>query len=189
MANRPELQKRSGNLCELCRSDKELEVYEVPPGQKIGLDGFAYVCKHCFEQIEGIIPMDVNHWRCLNDTMWSEVPAVKVLVWRMLERMRSEAWPRDLLDMLYLDTETLKWANAGSQDQMIQHLDSNGAVLQSGDTVVLVKDLNVKGANFTAKRGTAVRRITLVADNESQIEGKINGQNIVILTQYVRKSK
>jgi protein PhnA len=59
--------------------------------------------------------------------------------------------------------------------------------LESGDTIVLIKDLDVKGANFTAKRGTAVRNIKLVKDNVEQIEGKINGQGIVILTQYVKK--
>ena len=46
----------------------------------------------------------------------------------------------------------------------------------------------VKGANFTAKRGTAVRDISLVADNEAQIEGRVNGQRIVILTKFVKKS-
>jgi len=53
--------------------------------------------------------------------------------------------------------------------------------------VVLIKDLKVKGAGFTAKRGTAVRNISLVHDNAEHIEGKINGQKIVILTQYVKK--
>ena len=46
----------------------------------------------------------------------------------------------------------------------------------------------MKGANFTAKRGTAVRRISLVADNAKQIEGKVDGQHIVILTEFVKKS-
>ena len=45
----------------------------------------------------------------------------------------------------------------------------------------------MKGAGFTAKRGTSVRNIRLVKDNTEQIEGKINGQGIVILTQYVKK--
>ena len=49
-------------------------------------------------------------------------------------------------------------------------------------------DLDVKGSGFTAKRGTAVRSISLVEDNAGQIEGRINGQQIVILTQYVKKS-
>jgi protein PhnA len=54
--------------------------------------------------------------------------------------------------------------------------------------VTLTKDLTVKGANFTAKRGTAVRNISLVFDNEGQIEGRVNGQRIVILTKFVKKS-
>jgi protein PhnA len=69
----------------------------------------------------------------------------------------------------------------------VKHIDSNGSILENGDTVTLIKDLEVKGANFTAKRGTSVRNIRLVHDNPEQIEGKINGQGIVILTQYVKK--
>ncbi|MDH5572058.1 MAG: alkylphosphonate utilization protein, partial [Gammaproteobacteria bacterium] len=104
----------------------------------------------------------------------------------------AEGWPQDLLDMLYLDEETLAWAKATgegrSQNDDVKHIDSNGVVLQAGDTVTLIKDLNVKGANFTAKRGTAVRGISLVADNPEHIEGRVNGQQIVILTKFVKKS-
>ncbi|NOQ68955.1 MAG: PhnA protein, partial [Gammaproteobacteria bacterium] len=133
-----------------------------------------------------------NHWRCLNDSMWSQIPAVQVIAWRMLSRLSAEGWPRDLLEMLYLDEETFNWAQAiaevQNKDDDVKHLDSNGAALEAGDTVTLVKDLNVKGANFTAKRGTAVRGISLVADNAEHIEGKVNGQQIVILTKFVKKS-
>jgi len=93
--------------------------------------------------------------------------------------------------MLYLDDETLAWAQAEQlQDAPDQeaHFDSNGVSLNSGDTVVLTKDLNVKGAGFTAKRGTAVRGISLVADNSDHIEGRVNGQRIVILTKFVKKT-
>jgi len=75
-----------------------------------------------------------------------------------------------------------------SDADTLQHIDSNGAVLSAGDTVTLTKDLNVKGANFTAKRGTAVRGISLVHDNPEQIEGRVNGQKIVILTRFVKKA-
>jgi protein PhnA len=123
--------------------------------------------------------------------MWSEVPAVKVIAWRMLNRLRDEGWPQDLLDMLYLDEETLAWAAATGEGQpdedAVIHRDSNGVVLKHGDTVVLIKDLDVKGAAFAAKRGTAVRNIGLVHDNAEQIEGRVNGQQIVILTKYVKK--
>jgi protein PhnA len=96
--------------------------------------------------------------------------------------------------MLYLDNETLIWAKSTVQgeddvaDEKVIHRDNNGTMLQAGDTVVLIKDLDVKGGGFTAKRGTAVRGISLVEDNAGQIEGRVNGQQIVILTQYVKKS-
>ena len=51
----------------------------------------------------------------------------------------------------------------------------------------IIKDLEVKGAGFTAKRGTAVRNISLGSE-EGQIEGRVNGVKIVILTQFVKKS-
>ena len=128
--------------------------------------------------------------------MWTQVPAVQVMTWRMLTRLSSEGWAHDLLDMLYLDEETLAWAEAGvqesggshSDEDTVVHRDSNGTVLQTGDTVTLIKDLNVKGAGFTAKRGTAVRDITVVRENVSHIEGRVSGQLIVILTEFVKKS-
>lgn len=187
-----EFQKRSNNQCELCTSTENLQPYEVPPTSKGTLDDTIYICSTCKEQIEDPEKMDANHWRCLNDSMWSEVTAVQVMAWRMLSRLKGEGWPADLLEMLYLDEETLEWAAATGEgvdeEDVLKHVDSNGAVLEAGDTVVLIKDLNVKGASFTAKRGTAVRRIRLVEDNPEHIEGKINGQQIVILTQYVKKS-
>jgi protein PhnA len=151
------------------------------------------LCETCRDQIEHPENTDPNHWRCLNDSMWTPTPAVQVMAWRMLSRLRDEGWPQDLLDMLFLDGDTLVWAQAtgeGStvQDDTVRHIDSNGVALEAGDTVTLVKDLNVKGANFTAKRGTAVRGISLVADNPEQIEGRVNGQQIVILTRFVKKS-
>ena len=187
-----ELYERSGGKCELCGTSENLHIYEVPPAGSGDADQHVLVCKTCLEQIEGSAVVDANHWRCLNDSMWSQVPAVQVMAWRMLHRLRGEGWPVELLDMLYLDDDTLAWAKAtgdgAGPDDAIRHFDSNGALLQAGDTVVLIKDLNVKGANFTAKRGTAVRNISLVADNQEQIEGRVNGQQIVILTKFVKKS-
>jgi protein PhnA len=92
--------------------------------------------------------------------------------------------------MIYLEEATLAWANAGLPDEdAVVHKDSNGNILEAGDSVTLIKDLKVKGANFTAKRGTAVRNIRLVHDNAGQIEGKVETQMIVILTEYVKKNK
>lgn len=186
------LLSRSGSKCELCSATDNLVVYNVPHALDGITDDSILICATCQTQMENPETMDPNHWRCLNDSMWSEVRAVQVVAWRMLNRLSAEGWPQDLLDMMYLDDETKKWAGAAGEEGMdenaIVHLDSNGSMLLSGDTVVLTKDLNVKGANFTAKRGTAVRNITLVHDNAEQIEGRVNGQHIVLLTQFVKKS-
>jgi protein PhnA len=192
MSTEKALHARSESKCELCGATEGLEVYAVPPTSTGGVDECVLICNSCREQIENPDRVDVHHWRCLNDSMWSQVPAVQVMAWRMLARLSGEGWPQELLDMLYLDEETLAWAQAtgeGENDESdVRHLDSNGALLEVGDTVTLIKDLNVKGANFTAKRGTAVRGISLVADNPEQIEGRVNGQQIVILTKFVKRS-
>jgi protein PhnA len=192
MSTEQALQDRSGGKCELCGSTSDLSVYEVPPESDGSAEQSILVCATCREQLDDPEKVDVNHWRCLNDSMWSQVPAVQVMAWRMLTRLSAEGWPQELLDMLYLEEETLAWAKATGEgegdEDVVKHLDSNGAVLEAGDTVTLIKDLNVKGANFTAKRGTAVRGISLVPDNPEQIEGRVNGQQIVILTKFVKKS-
>ncbi|MGB2130342.1 MAG: PhnA domain-containing protein [Marinobacterium sp.] len=187
------LHTRSESKCELCGATDALGVFPVPPASDDSVDQSVLLCSTCSSQIENPDQVEPNHWRCLNDSMWSQVPAVQVLAWRMLNRLRGEGWPQDLLDMMYLDDETLAWAQATgdhlSADEVVRHLDSNGAVLEAGDTVTLIKDLNVKGSSLTAKRGTAVRNISLVPDNPEQIEGRVEGQQIVILTKFVKKQK
>lgn len=183
------LRSRSESKCELCSSSDSLNSYIVSPKSGDNAEDCIFICENCRSQIENPESVNVNHWRCLNDSMWSTVPAVQVMAWRMLNRLKDEGWTRDLLDMLYLEDETLEWAKTGedTEENGVKHLDSNGAVLEAGDTVTLIKDLTVKGANFTAKRGTAVRGISLVTDNPEHIEGKVNGQQIVILTKFVKK--
>lgn len=183
------LKDRSGGQCELCKGTDDLQVYQVQPTEQMDVESCAYLCETCRAQIDDKEQTDANHWRCLNDSMWSEVPAVKVLAWRMLTRLSAEGWPRDLLDMMYLEDDLLKWAKAtGEGEEEVFHTDCHGARLEAGDTVTLVKDLKVKGGGFTAKQGTAVRNIALVPDNPGQIEGKVESQRIVILTEYVKKS-
>jgi len=192
MSIESKLIERSESACELCHSSSNLGVYLVSPKTEETEDNCAYICATCKDQIEHDDKTQANHWRCLNDSMWSVVPAVQVIAYRMLTRLKSEGWPVDLLEMLYLDDETLAWANEGIEEEATEniaiHKDSNGAELQAGDTVVLIKDLNVKGTSFTAKRGTAVRNISLVADNVEHIEGRVNGVQLVILTKFVKKS-
>ena len=192
MSIEKELESRSGLKCELCTYTDNLQVFKVPPTAIISTDKCLLLCSTCIEQIENPEKVDTNHWRCLNDSMWSEVPAAQVMAWRMLNRLRSEGWPADLLETMYLDDETAIWAKATGEgdggDDSIKHVDAFGNLIHTGDTVTLIKNLDVKGANFTAKQGTAVRNVRLVSDNAEHIEGKVNGQQIVILTKFVKKS-
>jgi len=67
--------------------------------------------------------------------------------------------------------------------------DSNGNVLQAGDTVVVIKDLKVKGSSIPLKQGTVIRGIRLVEDDAEHIEGnsdKIKG--LVLKTCFLRKA-
>ncbi|MFA9190137.1 PhnA domain-containing protein [Flavobacterium sp. FZUC8N2.13] len=186
-----ELNKRSGSKCELCGTTENLKVYEILPSKKGGIDEAVQACTTCIEQIENPGHEDLNHWRCLNDCMWSEHTPVQVVAWRMLSRLRTAGWPQELLDMMYLDEDVLEWAKAtgeGEDDEnKIIHRDSNGVILEHGDSVVLIKDLKVKGSSMVAKQGTAVRNIRLDHENAEYIEGKVDGQQIVIITQYVKK--
>jgi protein PhnA len=192
MSFEKELQKRSDSRCELCGSEEACISHPIPssPGNKLA--HHLWLCKTCDAQIKNIETADANHWRCLNDSIWSEEPAVKVVSWRMLHKLKQLDWVPDLLDIAYLDDETLEWAKASGDDKdpedLVKHLDCFGAVLNNGDNVVLVKTLDVKGATFSAKVGTVVRKIRLVEDNPEQIEGKVNDAQIVILTKYVKKS-
>ena len=185
------LNKRSGSQCELCAATEYLKVYQVLPTKKGGIDESILACTTCVDQIENPANVDLNHWRCLNDSMWSEHNPVQVVAWRMLSRMSAAVWPKELLDMMYLEEDVLTWAQAtgeGEDDEnKVIHRDSNGVILATGDSVVLIKDLKVKGSSMVAKQGTAVRNIRLDHENAEYIEGRVDGQTIVIITQYVKK--
>ncbi len=186
-----DLENRSGKQCEFCASAENLSVYEIKPVSTGGVDGSVLACSTCIDQIENPENTDANHWRCLNDAMWSEFRAVKVIAWRMLSRLRKEGWPQDLLEMIYLEDEDLRFAQATGEhldeSEKVIHRDANGAILQAGDSVVLIKDLKVKGSSMIAKQGTAVRRISLDRENAKYIEGKVGPTQIVIITDYVKK--
>jgi len=186
-----QLIKRSNNSCELCKATNDLTIYAVPPVDIQSVDNSIIICKTCLDQIEKREQLNVDHWKILSETMWSEYPAVQVVAWRMLNRLRNETWAADNLDILYLEEENLNWAKKTGdheQDGTVEfHQDSNGTRLNEGDTVVLTKTLDVKGSSISAKLGTVVKNIRLVHDNVDQIEGKVEGQTIVILTKYLRK--
>ena len=181
--------ERSGGQCELSGVTDNLVVYSLPPECENHSDKSVYICQKLLDAINSDDALNPNDWRCLSDAMWSSVPAVQVLVYRMYSRLvaQGETSAQDQLDMMYLDDEQKAWAEAAiAANDDIAHIDSNGTRLAAGDSVVLIKDLDVKGTSFVAKRGTAVRGISLT-DNPEHIEGRVNGTRIVILTKFVKK--
>ncbi|MFN8308415.1 MAG: PhnA domain-containing protein [Chitinophagales bacterium] len=186
------LKERSAGNCELCKAATPLEMYEVEPQLGSYADSSIMLCAKCRAQIEKKEEPEASHWSvCLPETIWSEVPGVKIVTWRLLNRFRNESWAQDALDMMYLEDDQLACAKATGDhenDNVVElHRDSNGALLQNGDSVVLTKTLDVKGANMSAKVGTVVKNIKLVHDNVEQIEAKVDGQTIIILTKYLRR--
>ena len=189
MSLETQLRERAENKCELCGGAENLSVREVPSS-----DGTAetaiLVCETCDSLIDNP-EANPNHWHCLNESMWSPIPAVQVTAWRILKQIAAEGWPQDLLDMLYLEPEVQAWAEEGLQsgnaDAPVVR-DANGNPLADGDSVVILKDLPVKGAGFTAKQGTKVNNIRLVADDPTHIQGKVNGVSIFLKTEFLKRA-
>lgn len=184
MSIEKELEQRSGGVCELCGSSEGLSALEVAPSDETA-DQSIYVCSTCKEQITSG-ELDETHFNCLNDSMWSETPAVKVMSYILLNKLGRQ----DLLDMMYLEEAEQKWADSAihAEANKLVHKDANGVVLNAGDSVVILKDLEVKGAGFTAKRGTTVTRISLPSDMDDHIEGRVNGTKIFLKTEFIKKA-
>ncbi|NTJ68404.1 alkylphosphonate utilization protein [Agrobacterium rhizogenes] len=65
--------------------------------------------------------------------------------------------------------------------------DASGNVLADGDSVTLIKDLKVKGANQTLKQGTVIRSIRLT-DNPEEVDCRYDGiKGLVLRTEFIRK--
>ncbi|WP_284258014.1 zinc ribbon domain-containing protein YjdM [Acidocella aquatica] len=64
--------------------------------------------------------------------------------------------------------------------------DSNGNVLADGDSVVLIKDLKVKGSSTTLKVGTKVKSIRL-AGGDHEVDCKMDAGNFMLKACYLRK--
>ena len=184
------LRDRSDFKCEISGETDHLEAYLVEPKTEEIPDNCILISSKLKSQIENPETTNANDWRGLNDSMWNENLPVQIVSWRMHARLKNT----DMLEMMYLDQDALQWAKATGEaeeeeDGKIIHKDANGTILNDGDSVVLIKDLDVKGATFTAKRGAAVHNIKLVWDDANLIEGRVENQTIFIITHYVKKTK
>jgi len=178
------LKKRSNGVCELCGSSDELSALEVAQGDG-SQEQSVYVCVNCKSQIQND-ELNEAHFNCLNDSMWSETASVKVLSAILLNKLGRQ----DLLEMMYFEDAQQSWLDKvlNAEKNKVVHKDANGVILNSGDSIVILKDLDVKGAGFTAKRGTTVTRIALPMDDAGHIEGRVNGTKIFLKTEFIKKA-
>ena len=188
--NIEKLNLRANHSCELCVVKGELYAFTVSPKGDDSIDHQVALCSVCQEGIESNDFSNSNHWRALTGSIWSETTSVQALSYLILDQLKSQDWAAETLDGVFLDKSTISWALAevhASENKVI-HKDAYGNVLLSGDNVVLIENLNVKGTNYIAPKGTQVKKIRLVADNAEQVEGKINSDTIVILTEFLKKA-
>lgn len=179
------LNERSGGLCELCSKNEATNAYVVSPRKDDAIENQVALCDLCMQNMEAT---DQGfYWRVLEGSIWNPEPSVQALSYRILQQYKDEDWANGVLSMVDLDEDTIQWALSGLETAAV-HKDAFGNVLEAGDTVVLTQALDVKGTNFSAPKGTVIKKIRLVHDNHEQIEGKINEQMIVILTKYVKKN-
>ena len=149
------------------------------------------LCGTCASQLDSDT-LDATHWRCLQESAWSPDAPVQVLAVRLLTRLQAagQGWAAELLDQIWLEDDVRAWAEAGisdANDDTIKVVDCNGTELADGDSVTLIKDLAVKGAGFTAKRGTMVKNIRL-GDDPTHVEGRVNKQAIYLKTAFLKKA-
>ncbi len=64
--------------------------------------------------------------------------------------------------------------------------DSNGAVINDGDTVQVIKDLKVKGMSKVLKRGSTIKGVRLTG-NPEQIECRIGKSTIILKTEFMKR--
>ncbi|WP_289297596.1 alkylphosphonate utilization protein [uncultured Reyranella sp.] len=80
-----------------------------------------------------------------------------------------------------------KKAAAEAAAQSVEVRDSVGNVLADGDSVILVKDLKVKGANQTLQRGTVIKSIRLTGDAQEIDCRHDTIKGLVLRAEFVRK--
>jgi protein PhnA len=185
-----DLTERAQGACELCGSDSNLGPVLVDSTASEESAAAVLACGVCSLATQSAGPLDGAHWYCLQEAVWSGVPEVQVLAYRLLHRVHGETWATDLLGQVYLEDDVRAWAERGlaAEDAgAVVVVDCHGAPLMDGDSVSLIKDLDVKGAGFTAKRGTLVKNIRL-GDDPTHVEGKVNKVSIMLKTCFLKRS-
>ncbi len=110
-----DLARRAKSKCELTgAAGVPLRPYEVPPvANEPDLERTLLLSEACHEALERPDKLAGRGWQCLAEVVWSEMPAVQVVAWRMLERLaQSEDWAQDVIDEVFLDPDVEDWAKS-----------------------------------------------------------------------------
>ncbi|SUO95748.1 zinc ribbon domain-containing protein YjdM [Suttonella ornithocola] len=81
-----------------------------------------------------------------------------------------------------------EWQEIMEEEEEAKVLDANGAILQDGDSVILIKALKLKGSSQSIKQGTKVKNIRLVPDGDHNIDCKIDGVGMMLKSKFVKKA-
>lgn len=110
-----DLARRAKSRCEITgAAGVPLRPYEVPPvGETPDFDHTLLVSDAVMDVLEHPKRLTGRQWQCLTEAVWSDMPAVQVVAWRMLRELATrEDWAREALDEVFLDPEIEEWANA-----------------------------------------------------------------------------
>ena len=110
-----DLARRAKSKCELTgASGVPLRPYEVPPvGEDPDIERTLLISEACHEVLENPKRLKGREWQCLAEVVWSEMPAVQVVAWRMLNELaKREDWAREVMEELFLDEEVEAWAKS-----------------------------------------------------------------------------
>jgi protein PhnA len=108
-----DLARRAKSKCELTgAAGVRLLPYEVPPvAVEPDLARTLLLSEACHEVLEQPKRLAGRTWQGLAEVVWSEMPAVQVMAWRMLNHMaKSEDWAREVIEEVFLDPEVEAWA-------------------------------------------------------------------------------
>ena len=110
-----DLARRAKSKCELTgAAGVPLRPYEVPPvADEPDIARTLLISEACHEVLERPKRLQGREWQCLAEVVWSEMPAVQVVAWRMLHELaKREDWAREVIEEVYLDEEVEAWAKS-----------------------------------------------------------------------------
>ena len=110
-----DLARRAKSKCELTgAAGVPLRPYEVPPvADEPDIERTLLVSEACHEMLEYPKRLQGREWQCLAEIVWSEMPAVQVVAWRMLNELaKREDWAREVIEEVFLDEEVEAWAKS-----------------------------------------------------------------------------